>query len=118
MKKEWKLPSFMRKKELKKYEADGKLHYIYHENEVVGFYVVDGTMFKNLFIAPEYRRLGLARKVISKHMADGITIATTRRNCPIKKLIQKLGFEFTGKIVDGKQSKLEIWGCNSLVKVV
>lgn len=111
IKREWKLPSFMRKRELKKYAVDGKLHYIRVGGEIVGFYVLDGKQFKSLFIAPAYRRLGLARKTIEKHMADGITIATTHRNCLVKKLIKKLGFHFTGKVVDGKQSKLEIWGC-------
>lgn len=110
IKKEWKLPSFMRKRELKKYAVDGKLHYIRVGGEIVGFYVLDGKQFKSLFIAPAYRRLGLARKIITEHLADGITIATTHRNCLVKKLIKKLGFYFTGKIVDGKQSKLEIWG--------
>ena len=109
MNKNWKLPSFMRKKELKKYELDGKLHYIYFNSKQVGFYVLDGEKFKNLFIEPEYRRHGLATKTIVKHMADGITICVTRRMCNIKKLIIKLGFQFTGQIVDGKQSKLEIW---------
>lgn len=107
----WKLPSFMRKRELKKYHADGKLHHIVIDGKVAGFYVIDGTQFKNLFVAPEYRCRGIASKIIKKHMADGITICTTRRMCGIKRLIIKLGFHFTGKIVDGKQSKLEIWGC-------
>ena len=99
MNKNWKLPSFMRKKELKQYELNGK----------VGFYVLDGEKFKNLFIAPEFRRNGLATQVIKKHIPDGITICTTKRSCSIKKLIIRLGFKPTGKIVDGKQSKLEVW---------
>lgn len=108
-----KLPSFMRKRELKRYAADGKLHYILADGQQVGFYVLDGTMFKNLFIKPEYRKQGLASRVIKQHMADGITICTTRRECKVKRLIRKLGFHFTGVVVDGKQSKLEVWGCTN-----
>lgn len=111
MKRFGKLPSFMRIKELKKYFADGKFHIISVDGKVAGFYVLDGKQFKNLFIKPEFRSHGLATKIIKAHMVDGITICTTRRSCRIKRLIQKLGFHFTGKVVDGKQSKLEIWGC-------
>lgn len=106
----WKLPSFMRKTELKKYKNENKLFYIYYNDKIVGFYVLDGSMFKNLFILPEYRNLGLATKTISKIAnSQYITICTTRRNCGIKRLIVKLGFCYTGIEVQGKQSILQIW---------
>ena len=101
----------MRKKELARYAERGCLHYIFVNEKVAGFYVLDGTQFKNLFIAPAFRRKGLARKTICDNMKNHITICTTHRHCPIKKLIIALGFTYTGVNVQGKQSELEIWAC-------
>ena len=104
------LPSFMRVKKLKKLYNENKMRFIYVDTQIVGFYTINNGMFQNLYIKKEFRKLGLATKSIKNEMAKGkITIATTRRNCPIKKLIKKLGFTFTGSIVQGKQSLLEIW---------
>jgi GNAT superfamily N-acetyltransferase len=104
------LPSFMRMKYLKQMETDGKLHYVFHDNQVAGFYVVDGSHFKCLYIASAFRKQGLATKVIQTEMAKQvITIATTRRICGIKRIIQRLGFTQTDIVVQGKQSLLEIW---------
>lgn len=104
------LPSFMRMKYLKQMETDGKLHYISCNNNIAGFYVVDGNQFKCLFIAPSYRKRGLATQAIQTEMRkQTITIATTRRICGIKRIIQRLGFTQTDMVVQGKQSLLEIW---------
>lgn len=104
------LPSFMRMKYLKQMETDGKLHYISCDGSVAGFYIVDGNQFKCLCIAPAFRNKGLASKTIQTEMAKQIiTIATTRRNCGIKRIIQRLGFIQTDRIVQGKQSPLVIW---------
>lgn len=111
MNKTWKLPSFMRKRELKQYEQKGQLHYIYNDNEEIGFYVLEEKKFKNLFVSPEYRGRGIATQIIRSYIPDGITICTTKRMCKIKRLIMKLGFHFTGEKVQGKQSELEIWSC-------
>ena len=104
------LPSFMRIKKLKKLHQENKMRLIYHNNVVVGFYTIDNGMFQNLYIQKDFRKLGLATQAIKTEMLKGsITIATTHKRCPIKKLIQKLGFTFTGQVVQGKQSPLEIW---------
>ena len=104
------LPSFMRMCELKKYDADGKLNYISYNGVIVGFYVLDNTQFKNLYIQPQFRSRGLASTTIKNEMQkQQITIATTKRMCGIKRIIVKLGFQNTGLIVQGKQSLLEIW---------
>ena len=104
------LPSFMRMRELKQYEATGRLHYIVDNGVCKGFYVLDGSMFKCLFIEPQYRGTGLATKVISNIMTNQvITIATTKRKCGIKRIIMRLGFQNTNVVVQGKQSLLEIW---------
>lgn len=104
------LPCFMRMKYLKQMETENKLKYISYDNHICGFYVLDGTMFKCLYVAPSYRKLGLATQTIKSIIEkQTITIATTRRNCPIKRVIQKLGFINTHQIVQGKQSLLEIW---------
>ena len=104
------LPSFMRMRELKQYEADGKLHYIETPDGIAGFYVVDGSMFKCLFVKPQFRGQGIASKVIqTESRKQVITIATTERICGIKRIIMRLGFTNTGIVVQGKQSKLQIW---------
>lgn len=104
------LPSFMRMRELKRYEADGKLHYIETSSGVAGFYVVDGSMFKCLFVDPQFRGQGIASKVIqTESRKQVITIATTKRMCGIKRIIMRLGFTNTGVVVQGKQSELQIW---------
>lgn len=104
------LPSFMRMRELKQYDTDGKLHYISYNGVVAGFYVLDNTQFKNLYIQPQFRGKGLASTIIKNEMQkQQITIATTKRMCSIKRIIVKLGFQNTGLIVQGKQSLLEIW---------
>lgn len=104
------LPSFMRMRELKKYEADGKLHYIETPDGIAGFYVVDGSMFKCLFVDPQFRGQGIASQIIkNESYKQTITIATTKRMCGIKRIIVRLGFVNTGIIVQGKQSQLEIW---------
>lgn len=104
------LPSFMRMRELKKYEADGKLHYIETPDGIAGFYVVDGSMFKCLFVDPQFRGQGIASQVIKNEShKQTITIATTKRMCGIKRIIVRLGFVNTGVVVQGKQSQLEIW---------
>lgn len=104
------LSSFMRMRELKKYDADGKLNYISYNGVVAGFYVLDNTQFKNLYIQPQFRNKGLASNTIKNEMQkQQITIATTKRMCGIKRIIVKLGFKNTGLIVQGKQSLLEIW---------
>lgn len=106
----FKLPSFMRKRELKLYKQKGLLHYILYNDEIAGFYVLDGEMFKNLFIALDYRKLGLATQIIRELASkQHITICTTRRMCGIKRIIIKLGFVYTGQEVQGKQSILQIW---------
>lgn len=104
------LPSFMRIRELNKYESESKLHYVVIDNEIAGFYVLDGSMFKCLFIKPEYRGRGLASNIIKEIASNQvITIATTKRICGIKRIIMRLGFVSTGIVVQGKQSPLEIW---------
>lgn len=104
------LPSFMRIKKLRNLYNENKMHLIKVNNQVVGFYTLDKNMFQNLYIKKEYRKLGLATKSIQEEMQkQRITIATTRRTCGIKRIIQKLGFHFTGEIIQGKQSLLEIW---------
>lgn len=104
------LPSFMRMKYLKQMENENKLKYISFENHICGFYVLDGSMFKCLYIAPKYRKMGLATLTIQSIIdKQKITIATTKRNCGIKRIIKKLGFINTNEIVQGKQSLLEIW---------
>lgn len=104
------LPSFMRMSELKRYEIDNKLHYIKENDIVKGFYVLDESQFKCLYIEPSFRNNGLATRVITEVMKNmQITIAVTKRDCSIKRIITKLNFYFTGKTVQGKQSKLEIY---------
>ena len=110
------LPSFMRIKYLKDMEAKNKLHYIRVNKKVAGFYVLDGSMFKCLYIEPKYRGANLASVIIKDTCKkQKITIATlVKRNCCIKHIIKKLGFTPTGIIVQGKQSLLEIWESPSL----
>lgn len=107
----------MRMRELKQYEADGKLHYIETADGIAGFYVVDGLMFKCLFVKPQFRGQGIASKVIqTESRKQVITIATTERICGIKRIIMRLGFTNTGVIVQGKQSKLQIWASPTEIK--
>lgn len=105
-----KLPSFMRKKYLKEMIQDNKLHHIYYENKVVGFYVLDEEKFKCLYVRPDYRGLGLSTRIIENIIQkQQITICVTRKSCAIKKLIKRLKFTPMNKIVEGKNSPLEIW---------
>lgn len=111
------LPSFMRIRELKEYELKGKLHYIETSYGVAGFYVVDGCKFKCLYVKPSFRKQGLASKIIQMESRKQIiTIAVTKRTCGIKKIIMRLGFVNTNVIVQGKQSKLEIWASQMKVE--
>ena len=104
------LPSFMRMRELKAYEQKGQLHYIIENNVCKGFYVLDNEKFKCLFVEPQYRGNGIATTIIKNIInTQNITIAVTKRNCGIKKIIINLGFQNTNIIVQGKQSLLEIW---------
>lgn len=111
------LPSFMRMRGLKKYEADGKLHYIETPDGIAGFYVVDGSMFKCLFVKPQFRGQGIASQIIqTESRKQVITIATTKRICGIKRIIMRLGFTNTGVVVQGKQSELQIWASQTEIE--
>lgn len=105
-----KLPSFMRKRYLNEMYKKGNLHFIYSCGKIAGFYCLENEKFKCSYINPLYRRNHLATRTIVKVMKkQTITIAVVSKNCPMRSLIKKLGFSFTGLIVQGKQSKLEIW---------
>lgn len=103
-----KLPYYFSKKILKDYYNKGQLHpYKW------GFFVLEGHKLKSLFIYNEYRGHGLASKIIQTLVErdKDITIAQPlKRITPIKKIIIKLGFKPSGVIVQGRKSKLEIWG--------
>jgi GNAT superfamily N-acetyltransferase len=110
----YKLPSFERIGYLRKMSDEGKFNAIETiDGEEIGFFILDGTMFKSLFLIPEYRRQGIGTSIV-KFFAEesNITIATTIRTSPMRKIVTHLGFKRTNKIVNGKQSKLEIWEAN------
>lgn len=103
-----KLPYYFSRKVLKDYYNKGQLY-----SYKWGFYVMEDNKLKSLFIYPNYRGQGLASKVIATLVNNNrnITIAQPlRRLTPIKKIIMKLGFKPSGVIVQGRKSKLEIWG--------
>jgi GNAT superfamily N-acetyltransferase len=112
----YKLPSFARAKYIKAMKEKGYLHYIYRDDKEIGFYIQEGEKLKYLFIIPPYRGYGIAQAAIEEAVKanENITIAITKRNCPIKHIVQELGFTNTHVSVKGK----EIWASNDYGKSV
>jgi len=111
-------PKYFKAKEIKKYHKENKLYKIMWVETMVGFYVVDGTQIKNLFIKKEYRRHS---KLFLKEMFDNIknkldyaTLAVNENSFKVKKLAIKNGFIATDNYVKGKTHRLRIYSWSSL----
>lgn len=107
------MPTWLKKNKdyLTQMEHEGKLFDIIEDGQKKGFYVLDGHMFKCLYVFPEFRRQGVAKRVI-KNIARQmrVTIAVTKTMCPIKHIIIGLGFQqLPVAPVQGKCSTLYLW---------
>lgn len=106
-------PAYFRTKELKRYYLDGKLHFLQKDNEIIGFYVLDGEMFKSLFISKENRQNSsdILKSLFEKIKGENnlLTIAVNNNSKRVKKLCERNGFEPTKKFVKGKTHNLEIY---------
>lgn len=107
------MPVWLKKNQsyLEQMKNEGKLFDIVENSEVKGFYVLDGHMFKCLYVFPQFRGQGIAKRVIksvARYMR--ITVAVTKTMCPIKHIIMGLGFEpLPVAPVQGKCSQLYLW---------
>lgn len=104
-------PNYFRIGEIKRYNKQGKLHILYLNKQAVGFYVLDGCQFKNLFIKKEYRKQGLVGMLMAMLQInhDYLTIAVNENSSRMVKFCKKYGFRKTDKQVQGKTYKLKIY---------
>lgn len=83
----------------------------YKNEKIIGFYTINNGQFKNLYIMPKYRKLGIATKVIEyeKKFNNFITIAVAEQNSKIRNLISRIGFYPTDVHAKGKFDNLQIF---------
>ena len=106
-------PKYFRITELKNHYKNNQLHFLYFEQEICGFYVLENEKFKNLYINKNYRAFS---KQILKNMFTELkeknnllTIAVNNNSNKIKNLALKNDFAPTGLVVQGKTHLLEIY---------
>lgn len=106
-------PKYFRIKELKNYYNNHQLYPIWYNMKVVGFFVLEGTMFKSLYINKDYRPMSkdLLQKVFeySKAVRKELTIAVNERSKRVMKLCERNGFEKTETMVRGKTHELAVY---------
>ena len=106
-------PPYFKAKEIKKYHAQGQLYKLEWLFSMVGFYVIDGTQLKSLFIKKEYRTnsslfIGQMFKQAKKNL-DYCTMAVNERSPRIVRLALENGFVATDNYVQGKTHKLRLY---------
>lgn len=106
-------PNYFRAKELKNHHKKKELYYLYFENVVVGFYVLEKEKFKSLFIKKEYRKYSsqILKEMFTKIKNENklLTIAINPNSSRMKRLAIKNNFVETKKIVQGKTHRLVIY---------
>jgi hypothetical protein len=105
-------PKFMTIKELLRYNLEGKLKPIIFKGEMVGFFVIDGTHFKSLFIQEDMRKysrelLPHVFRIVKNR--EYVTMAVSPNDPKIRKFAVMNGFKRTNQTVIGKICLLEIW---------
>lgn len=106
-------PNYFRAKELKNHHKKKELYYLYFENVVVGFYVLEKEKFKSLFIKKDYRKYSsqILKEMFTKIKNENklLTIAINPNSSRMKRLAIKNNFVETKKIVQGKTHRLVIY---------
>lgn len=106
-------PNYFRAKELKSHHKKKELYYLYFENVVVGFYVLEKEKFKSLFIKKDYRKYSsqILKEMFTKIKNENklLTIAINPNSSRMKRLAIKNNFVETKKIVQGKTHRLVIY---------
>lgn len=110
-------PNYFRVKELKEYYNNEKLKMITLNHKTVGFYVLDGSQLKSLFITKDHRKTGLIDMVmlVIQQSQPYLTLALNKNSSRMMKFAKKFGFNETKRNVKGKTYNLTIfeYRCNT-----